>query len=30
VLRITRQRPDPGKHLAERAPVDVTVNWRRE
>jgi hypothetical protein len=29
VLRITRQRPDPGERLAERAPVAVTVKWRR-
>jgi hypothetical protein len=28
-LRITRQRPDPGRRLAERSPVDVTVKWRR-
>ena len=29
VLRITRQHPAPGKRLADRAPVDVTVKWRR-
>jgi hypothetical protein len=28
VLRITRQHPDPGRRLAERAPVDVKVKWR--
>jgi hypothetical protein len=29
VLLITRQRPDPGKHLADRSPVNLTVKWRR-
>ncbi len=29
VLRITRQHPDPGRRLADRTPVRVTVKWRR-
>lgn len=30
ILRITRQRPHPGKRLAKHAPVNVTAKWRRK
>jgi hypothetical protein len=29
VLLITRQHPNPGKHLDERAAVSLTLKWRR-